>query len=67
MADSAAASCRILKEGGEQMASITRRKDRYCVVYLYDDENGKRKQKWETFKTLDEAKRRKAEIEYPSF
>lgn len=46
------------------MASITRRKDRYCVVYLYDDENGKRKQKWETFKTLDEAKRRKAEIEY---
>ena len=46
------------------MASITKRKDRYCVVYLYDDERGKRNQKWETFKTLDEAKRRKAEIEY---
>lgn len=46
------------------MASITKRRDRYCVVYLCDDENGKRKQKWETFKTLDEAKRRKAEIEY---
>ena len=46
------------------MASIYRRKNRWCVVYLYDDEDGKRKQKWETYKTPEEAKRRKAEIEY---
>lgn len=46
------------------MATIVQRKDRYCVVYLYDAEDGKRKQKWETFKTMADAKRRKAEIEY---
>jgi len=47
------------------VASIVQRKNRYNVVYLYDDEEtGKRKQKWESYKTLAEAKRRKAEIEY---
>lgn len=46
------------------MASIVERKNRYCVVYLYDSENGERKQKWETYKTMAEAKKRKAEIEY---
>ena len=46
------------------MASIVERKNRYCVVYQYDAEDGKRKQKWETYKTMAEAKRRKAEIEY---
>ena len=46
------------------MASIVRRKNTVCVVYLYTDINGKRKQKWESFKTLEEAKRRKTEIEY---
>lgn len=39
--------------------------DTYNVVYLYGDEaTGKRKQKWESFKTMADAKRRKAEIEY---
>lgn len=47
------------------MASIVQRNNRYNVVYLYDDEaTGKRKQKWESFKTMTDAKRRKAEIEY---
>lgn len=46
------------------MASIVERKNRFCVVYQYDAEDGKRKQKWETYKTMAEAKRRKAEIEY---
>jgi len=40
------------------MASIIQRRKRFIVVYRYEDENGKRKQKWETFKTNDEAKRR---------
>ena len=40
------------------MASIVQRNNRYNVVYLYDDEaTGKRKQKWESFKTMAEAKR----------
>ena len=35
------------------MASIVQRNNRYNVVYLYDDEaTGKRKQKWESFKTI---------------
>lgn len=46
------------------MASIVERKGKYCVVYPFDTETGERKQKWETFKTLSEAKRRKAEVEY---
>lgn len=46
------------------MASIVQRKNRYNVVYLYDAEDGTRKQKWESYKTLSEAKRRKAEVEY---
>ena len=47
------------------MASIVQRNNRYNVVFLYDDEaTGKRKQKWESFKTMADAKRRKAEIEY---
>ena len=44
------------------MASIVQKKNRYYVVYLYDSEDGRRKQKWESFKTKEEAKRRKAEI-----
>lgn len=47
------------------MASIVQKNNRYNVVYLYDDEaTGKRKQKWESFKTMADAMRRKAEIEY---
>ena len=32
------------------MASIVQKKNRYYVVYLYDSEDGRRKQKWESFK-----------------
>ena len=46
------------------MASIVKRNNRYCVVYNYTDENGKRKQKWETYKTMVQAKTRQKEIEY---
>jgi len=46
------------------MATIRERGDRFCVIYNYVDETGKRRQKWETYKTKTEAKRRKKEIEY---
>ena len=47
------------------MASIVKRNNRYYVVYLYTDEKtGKRKQKWEAAKSLDTAKKRRAEVEY---
>ena len=46
------------------MASIQKRNEKYCVVYRYKDEDGKQKQKWETFDTMAEAKKRKKEIEY---
>ena len=43
------------------MASIVKRKSKYSVVYDYTDENGKRRQRWETFSTNAEAKKRKNE------
>ena len=46
------------------MASIQKRNEKYCVVYRYKSEDGKQKQKWETFDTMAEAKKRKKEIEY---
>ncbi len=46
------------------MASIVERKGKYNVVYQYTNEEGKRKQKWETFRTKAEAVARKKEIEY---
>lgn len=46
------------------MASIKRRRNRYYVVYYYYNEDGDKKQKWESFDTEAEAKHRKAEIEY---
>ena len=46
------------------MASIVKRKSKYSVVYSYYDEQGEKKQKWETWGTMKEAKKRKAEIEY---
>ena len=46
------------------MATIVKRSNRYYVVYLYDDADGKRKQKWESYKTQEEAKRRRTEVEY---
>ncbi|MCL2670409.1 MAG: site-specific integrase [Clostridiales bacterium] len=45
------------------MASIVKRKSKYAVVYFYDDEQGEKRQKWETWGTLKEAKKRKAQIE----
>lgn len=34
------------------MASIIKRKSKYSVIYSYDDENGEKRQKWETWGTL---------------
>lgn len=42
------------------MASIKKRNNKYCVIYSYKDENGKTHQKWETFDSMAEAKKRKA-------
>lgn len=46
------------------MASIRERNGKYNVIYSYLNEDGKRKQKWETYNTKAEAKKRKKEIEY---
>lgn len=46
------------------MASIRERKGKFNVIYNYKDDYGKRKQKWETYDTKAEAKKRKREIEY---
>jgi integrase len=46
------------------MASIVKRKSKYSVVYTCKDENGVQRQKWETFSTNAEAKKRKAEVEF---
>lgn len=40
------------------MASIVKRKNRYSVVYTYTDDNGVKRQKWETFATNAEAKKK---------
>ena len=46
------------------MATIIQKNNRFCVVYSYYDETGKRKQKWETFKNMPDAKARQREVEY---
>lgn len=46
------------------MASIKKRGEKFCVIYSYMDGEGNRKQKWETYASLAEAKKRKKEIEY---
>ena len=46
------------------MASIVKRKSKYSVVYTCLDENGVKRQRWETFASNAEAKKRKAQIEY---
>ena len=51
------------EKGGYSMASIQKKNNKYCVVYYCKDTEGKRKQKWETYDTKNEAKIRKAEIE----
>ena len=45
------------------MASIVKRNSKYAVVYSYLDEHGEKRQKWETWATAKEAKKRKAEID----
>ena len=40
------------------MASIRERKGKFNVIYNYKDDSGKRKQKWETYDTKAEAKKR---------
>lgn len=48
----------------DNMASILKRGNKYCVIYrIYDDE-GNARQKWETFDTEAAAKKRKLEVEY---
>ena len=46
------------------MASIVKRGKHFAVVYNYINDQGLKKQKWETYKTLTEAKRRKREVEF---
>lgn len=46
------------------MATIVKRRKKYCVVYYYVTADGTQKQKWETFDKQADAKKRKAEIEY---
>ena len=46
------------------MASIVKRKRKYSVVYTCTDENGVKRQKWETFSSHADAKKRKAQIEF---
>ena len=43
------------------MASIRERNGKFNVIYSYTNEKGERKQKWETYETKAEAKRRKKE------
>ena len=46
------------------MASIVKRKNKWAVIYSCDDENGVKHQKWESFATNAEAKKRKAQVEF---
>lgn len=46
------------------MASIIKRRKKFSVVYRYIDEQGNERQKWETFATMAEAKKRKLEVEF---
>ena len=49
------------------MASIKKRGNKFCVIYHYNGSEGKRRQKWETYDTKAEAKKRAKEIEYRAF
>ena len=46
------------------MAYITKRGNSYSVRYTYEDEHGKRCDKWESFPTKGEATNRKKQIEH---
>lgn len=45
------------------MASIQKRNKKYAVVYTYEDGEGKKRQKWESFDSFKEAKIRQSEVE----
>lgn len=45
------------------MASIQKRNKKYAVVYTYEDSNGKKRQKWESFDSYTDARVRKSEVE----
>ena len=45
------------------MATIIKRKKNYSVVYYYENDEGEKKQKWETFSNYKQANKRKIEIE----
>ncbi len=53
---------KIAKINGASQAAPTKKS--YSVVYIYTDELGEKKQKWETFNTNAEAKKRKLQVEY---
>ena len=44
------------------MASIVKRKSKYSVVYDYTDENGKRRQRWETSAQMQKQKNEKSKL-----
>ena len=46
------------------MATITKRGNKYYVIYLYETAQGEKKQKWESFNTITEARIRKKEVEF---
>lgn len=46
------------------MASIVKRKNKWAVVYTVEDDNGNKRQKWETFGNNADAKKRKAQVEH---
>ena len=46
------------------MASIVKRRNKYSVVYYVTDKDGNKTQKWETFESNTEARKRKTEIEF---
>ena len=45
------------------MASIQKRGKKHAVVYTYTDQEGQKRQKWETFSTKAEARKRKSAVE----
>lgn len=45
------------------MASIQKRGKKHAVVYNYVDKDGQKRQKWETFSTKAEARKRKSAVE----
>ena len=46
------------------MASIRKRRGAFSVIYSYTNDEGEKKQRWETFSTYADAHKRRAEIEY---